>query len=252
MDDLRDQTAVVTGGSRGFGRGIVEALAGAGMRVVAVARDPGALAALGREVKGRVETVAADATDPVTAARVIDRERPRVLVLNAGATGPHRPTRLQTWETFSVFWQTDVRSAFLWVREALALPLERGSTIFIGSSTAAWSSQPLIAGYAAAKAALWEFARCIAPEAASLGLRVHCLLPVLTRETAMGRDAVAAFARWKRVSEADITRQMGLEPPLTPAIVGTAVVRILTDPGCAGEVGFRITAEGAQRMSGVG
>ena len=99
MDDLRDQTAVVTGGSRGFGRGIVEALAAAGMRVVAVARDPGALAALAREVKGRVETVAADATDPVTAARVIDRERPRVLVLNAGATGPHRPTRLQTWET---------------------------------------------------------------------------------------------------------------------------------------------------------
>ena len=100
MDDLRDQTAVVTGGSRGFGRGIVEALAGAGMRVVAVARDPGALAALAREVKGRVETVAADATDPVTAARVIDRERPRVLVLNAGATGPHRRMRLQTWETF--------------------------------------------------------------------------------------------------------------------------------------------------------
>ena len=141
MDDPRDQTAVVTGGSRGFGRGIVEALAGAGMRVVALARDPGTLAALAREVKGRVETVAADATDPVTAARVIDRERPRVLVLNAGATGPHRPTRLQTWETFSVFWQTDVRSAFLWVREALALPLERGSTIFIGSSTAGRASR---------------------------------------------------------------------------------------------------------------
>ncbi len=252
MADLRDQTAVVTGGSRGFGRGIVEALAGAGMRVVAVARDPGALAVLAREVKGRIETVAADATDPVTAARVIDRERPRVLVLNAGATGPHRPTRLQTWETFSVFWQTDVRSAFLWVREALALPLERGSTIFIGSSTAAWSSQPLIAGYAAAKAALWEFARCVAPEAASLGFRVHCLLPVLTRETAMGRDAVAAFARWMRVGEADIARQMGLEPPLTPAIVGAAVVRILTDAACAGEVGFRITADGAQPMSEVG
>ena len=51
MDDRRDQTAVVTGGSRGFGRGIVEALAAAGMRVVAVARDPGALAMLAREVK---------------------------------------------------------------------------------------------------------------------------------------------------------------------------------------------------------
>ena len=231
MDDLR----------RGFGRGIVEALAAAGMRVVAVARDPGALAALAREVKGRVETVTGDATDPVTAARVIDRERPRVLVLNAGATGPHRPTRLQTWETFSVFWQTDVRSAFLWVREALALPLERGSTIFIGSSTAAWSSQPLIAGYAAAKAALWEFARCVAPEAASLGLRV-----------ARDGHGTAAFARWMRVGEADIARQMGLEPPLTPALVGATVVRILTDASCAGEVGFRVTADGVQPMSEVG
>ena len=75
---------------------------------------------------------------------------------------------------------------------------------------------------------------------------------MLTRERAVGRDAVAAFARWMRVGEADIARQMGLEPPLTPALVGAAVVRILTDAACAGEVGFRITADGAQPMSAVG
>jgi hypothetical protein len=34
--------------------------------------------------------------------------------------------------------------------------------------------------------------------------------------------------------------------------VGAAVVCILTDAGCAGEVGFRITADGAQPMSAVG
>ena len=54
------------------------------------------------------------------------------------------------------------------------------------------------------------------------------------------------------MGEADIARQMGLEPPLTPALVGATVVRILTDASCAGEVGFRVTADGVQPMSEVG
>jgi len=66
----------------------------------------------------------------------------------------------------------------------------------------------------------------------------------------MGRDAVAAFARWMRVSEADIAGQMGLEPPLTPALVGAAVVRILTDAACAGEVGFVAAAPPAPVVIG--
>jgi len=251
MDALAGKTAIVTGGSRGFGRGIVAALAAEGMRVIAVARDRDRLAALGREVTGKVETLAADVTDSLAAARTIERERPQVLVLNAGALGTHRPTRLHTWETFSAYWETDVKAAFLWAREALLLPLAGGSAIIIGSSTAAFSSFQLIAGYVAAKAALWGLARCLADEARPLGIRVHCLFPVLTLETDMGRDAVAAFARRQGVREAEVVAQLGLVPPLTPAMVGAGVVRILTDPGCADEVGFKVGPDGLQPLSAV-
>ena len=70
---LEGRTAVVTGGSSGIGRAVAEALAGAGARVVLVARDPVRLAATAEAVRaagGAVETVPADlgARDGVHAA----------------------------------------------------------------------------------------------------------------------------------------------------------------------------------------
>lgn len=74
---LEGRTAVVTGGSSGIGRGIAEALAGAGARVVLVARDQGRLDATAEAIGGAVATVAADlgtrdavhaAADAITAA----------------------------------------------------------------------------------------------------------------------------------------------------------------------------------------
>ena len=46
MTDTQPKTALVTGASRGLGRGIAVALAGVGYQVVGVARDQGALAEL--------------------------------------------------------------------------------------------------------------------------------------------------------------------------------------------------------------
>ncbi len=60
-------TALVTGASRGFGRGIATALSGAGAQVVGVARDRAALAELAAELAGSFTAVSADAADPVVA-----------------------------------------------------------------------------------------------------------------------------------------------------------------------------------------
>jgi len=247
MGALKGRKAVVTGGSRGFGRGIVEALSAEGVHVTAIARNASDLAALEREMTG-VTGVCGDIVDPVLAARVIEREQPDILVLNAGARGINRPTRLHTWDTFSTQYEVDVKSAFLWTREALLLPLPRNSAIIIGSSGAALRPMFVNASYAAAKAALYAFAQGVAGEASQAGIRVHCLLPVMAPDSEVGSEALKDISKYTGTSVERIIEDKGMNPPVTPAIVGGAVVSILTNPAHANIVGFRISGAGVQPL----
>ncbi len=86
MKDISGTTALVTGASRGLGRGIAAALSAAGADVIAVARDGGRLAELPVQLGGSITPVSADATDPVVAGQLIDAHRPGILVLNAGSS----------------------------------------------------------------------------------------------------------------------------------------------------------------------
>ncbi len=245
---LAGKTAVVVGGSRGFGRGIVEALAGQAMRVLVVARQAGPLDRLRAEIGADIETISADAADGTVAVKIIQRERPQVLVLSAGSFAPIQETRLRTWETFSVNWEVDVKSTFLWTREALLAPLDPGSRIVIVSSQAAGSRFPAISGYIAAKTAQVVLARCLAVEAQPLDIRVQYLLPSLTPETELGHSSIQTFARRAGVDVATIVERNQLEPFLTPAGVGQAVVQILTDAGTAEVGGFKVSGEGLEPM----
>lgn len=248
MLELKGKTAVVTGGSRGFGRGVVEALAGKGMRVLAVARDRRALENLREAVKGEVEPIVADVTDAARAVEVIQRERPEVLVLNAGARVPIQESRYLTWEAFAINWEVDVRGTYTWAREALLAPLEKGSAIVVVASAAVMVSRPSIAGYITAKTAQVALAKCLAVEAEPLGIRVHYLLPNLTPKTNLGRSSVRMFARRAGVEEQAIDEQLGLLPYLTPAMVGNGIVQILTDPQYWTIRGFHIREEGMQPL----
>src|SRR5215472_13580056 len=137
MGDMHGKTAIVVGASRGLGRGVAEALVGAGASVVAVARDTDPLAYLVAQHGGSVRAEAADASDPMVAGMLLDAHRPDVLALVAGAQPLLRPLHHLTWETFSANWNVDVRMAFHWLREALLLPLRPGSRIVVMSSGAA-------------------------------------------------------------------------------------------------------------------
>ena len=227
-NELSGTTALVTGASRGFGRGIATALAGVGAQVIGVARDRGALEELRRELGGSFSAVVGDAADPMVAGALVDRWRPGVLVLNAGATPLPRPIQHHTWETFSRNWDVDVAHVFHWTREALLSPLAPGSTVVTLSSGAALFGSPYSGGYAGAKAMIRWLTAYAAEEStrAGLGIRFVSLLPQLTPETALGAVFAAAYAA-RDGADAAASRG-GQGPALTPRDAGKAVIDLVT------------------------
>jgi NAD(P)-dependent dehydrogenase (short-subunit alcohol dehydrogenase family) len=231
-------TAIVTGASRGFGRAAAEALHAKGVHVVAVARDRQRLAELG----DGFTTVAADAADPSVAGLLVDRHRPRILVLAAGETPLSRPLQHHTWETFSRTWDVDVRHAFHWIREALLRPLAPGSRVIAFSSGAAVKGSPLSGGYAGAKAAIRFITGYAAGESERLGLGIAftALLPKLTPDTALGAAAVAAYADRAGLDVAAYLERQG--PSVTAREVGETVAGLALGDPAAGA--YMLTAAG--------
>jgi NAD(P)-dependent dehydrogenase (short-subunit alcohol dehydrogenase family) len=229
MQSLQDQRVVVTGGSRGLGLGIVEALVARGANVTVVARDTDRLAAVKQRLG--VGIAAGDIADPTVADRVIREIRPSVLILNAGATPPAGLLHTLTWDAFSKVWNTDVQAGFHWIQAALRLPLPRGSRVILGSSGAAITGSPLSGGYAGAKRMLWMMASYANVSSDELGLAIkfQALVPrQLIGETELGRAAAEAYARRKGVPLEAFLASFGV--PLTPAQVGEHVATLLTDP----------------------
>jgi len=249
MSDLSDSTTIVVGASRGLGRGIAAAFAQAGASVVAVARNAAALADLAAAESGHIEPVSADATDPSVAGTLLDRYEPRAVILVAGATPLMRPLQKHTWETFSANWQTDVRMAFHWVREALLRPLEPGSRVVVMSSGAALQGSPLSGGYAGAKASQRFIAAYAQDEAvrAALGISFTAVLPRITPLTDLGRPAVRAYAARAGQSEEEYLNAFG--DPLTPEEAGAACVQLVEADADTLAPAYLLTGAGLKELA---
>jgi NAD(P)-dependent dehydrogenase (short-subunit alcohol dehydrogenase family) len=244
MSHFEGKTAVVTGGSRGFGQGIVRALAAEGAAVWALARHAEGLDRLAREVAG-VQTLAADVTDPQTAPHTLRATRPDILVLNAGAVPTMAPVHQQSWEQFARTWETDVHMTFAFGKEALLLPLAPGSVVVIISSGAAIGGSPLSGGYTGAKRMQWFLADFLQRESDALnrGIRFVALLPrQISGATELGHTAATAYAAQQGISKQAFLERFG--PPLTPEGVGRGVVALLADPAYRNGIAFGITGEG--------
>ena len=237
METLEGQKAIVTGGSRGLGLGIVEALVAQKAQVTVVARDQERLAEVAKRLG--VKTVRGDVTDEKLAHGVLSDIRPSVLVLNAGATPPMGPLHELSWENFNRAWEVDVKAGFYWLQETLRLPLPRGSRVIIASSGAALNGSPLSGSYAGAKRMLWLMALYANDAARKLDLGIHfqAIIPQqIIGDTALGRAAGEAYAKGKGVSVEIFFAGFGA--PMPPRKVGDHVVSILTEPRYATGVAF--------------
>ncbi len=245
MSDLSGTTAIVVGASRGLGNGIAATLAEAGASVIGVSRTAPAGPA---DSAGTIQTELADAGDPGVAGRLLERYEPHTVIVVAGAPPHMRPLQQQTWETFSVNWQTDVRIAFHWLREALLKPMRPGSRMVVFSSGAALAGSPLSGGYAGAKATQRFITGYAQDEAdrAGLDLTFTTVLPRFAPETGVGRPAVQAYAERAGQPVEDFLRQQG--PLVTPQIAGTAVVELVQAEAANLASGYLLTGTGLQQL----
>src|SRR5438034_9755395 len=247
IGDSPGRTAIVVGASRGLGRGIASALAEAGAPVIAVARHAISLESLANGPHD-IKPAPGDASDPAVAGRLLDDYDPESVVLVAGAVPFMRPLQQQTWETFSINWQSDVRITFHWLREALLKPLRPGSRVIVISSGAAIAGSPLSGGYAGAKATQ-RFITGYAQEEANRGgldITFTAVLPRNTPLTDLGRPAVQAYSARAGQSEEEYLYQFG--EPLTPEIAGAALVELVQADAATVAPGYLLTSAGLQKL----
>ncbi len=252
MSDLPGRTTIVVGASRGLGRGIATAFAGAGAPVVAVSRTAAAFPEPASGA-GTIRPEIADAGDANVAASLLDRYEPMAVILVAGASPHMRPLQQQTWETFSVNWHADVRITFHWLREALLTPLRPGSRVVVVSSGAALNvnGSPLSGGYAGAKATQRFITGYAQDEANRAGLDITftTVLPRFAPLTGVGRPAVQAYAARAGQSVEDYVEQMGpLAAGVTPEIAGTALVELVQADAASLAPAYMLTGAGLQKL----
>ena len=227
---IAGRSVVVTGGSRGIGRGIARVFAAAGADVLLVGRDPAALAAAVDELTdlgGRVSAETVDVTDRAQCDRMAQTAVDRhggvdVLCANAGIFPSARLEDMTPADLDEVL-ATNFKGTVYSVQACLpALTASgRGRIVITSSITGPITGYPGWAHYGASKAAQLGFVRTAAVELAPRGITINAVLPgnIFTEGLAdLGQDYM------DQMTASIPQRRLG-----TPADIGNAALFLATD-----------------------
>ena len=227
---LKGKTAVVTGASRGIGRGIALALASEGVNLVLNATKPASLEEVRMEVEAlgvSFDCVAGDMADPETARRLAalameKHGRIDILVNNAGIQNRKKVTELslEEWDRMIAVNESGV---FYMCKAVLPFMTKamQGSIINI-TSTASKTPHPNAAiCYGASKAAVTYLTKHLAMELGPLGIRVNAVQcgPIRSDMT----------DQWTDEYSAAVMKKIPLGRLGTPEDVAAAVLFLVSD-----------------------
>jgi NAD(P)-dependent dehydrogenase (short-subunit alcohol dehydrogenase family) len=229
--DLTGKVAVVTGATKGIGRGIVQQLAAHGAKVVVSSRNQAEAEAVAGELdaefgagrviaKGavcdldRLDDIDSFAKNAEQAFGAVD-----ILVCNAAALAFVGQASTTPPDVFERLLSTNIHHNFR-LCEALrgAIASRGGGAIVLIGSLAGHQASPNLLAYGVAKAGVAHMARCLADEMAAENIRVNCIAPGLIR-------SYSSRPLWRneamlRASEAGIPLQRIGEPE---DVAGTVV-----------------------------
>ena len=241
------KVAIVTGASRGIGRGIAMALAEAGATVICAARDLAKLEAVAAEIVAAggkaqaavVDVASRESIESLISATVVGHGRIDVLVNNAGITRDNLLLRMKQAEWDDVI-ATNLTSVFT-STQAVMKPMlkQRGGSIINIGSVVGLTGNAGQANYAAAKAGLVGFSKSVAREVASRGIRVNVITPGFI-ETDM-TNAMPEAAKQAMLATVPLGRTG------TPADIAALVVYLASDAS-AYVTGQTISVDGGFHM----
>ena len=185
---LDGRRALITGGSRGLGRAMAQALAEAGADLVLVGRDLQSLDQARQELEGfghAVDILAADLESPEAAEAMCrqalaEHDPIHILINNVGGRRVNVPTEAMPLADWQRLMDLNLTSAFVCTRQigGAMLPRKWGRIINVASICGTVATRGIHGRhYETAKAAVLGFTRALAADWAPLGITVNAIAP---------------------------------------------------------------------------